>query len=46
MFSSVEPSKCLLDGSPIEHEYDNQNSRLVVSLPKSKGLDHNLTLIL
>lgn len=46
MFSSVEPSKCLLDGSPIEHEYDNHSSRLVVTLPKSKGLDHNLTLIL
>lgn len=46
MFSSVEPSKCLLDGTPIEHEYDNHSSRLVVTLPKSKGLDHTLTLIL
>lgn len=45
MFSSVEPGQCLLDGVPIEHEYENTSSRLVVTLPRSKGLDHNLTVL-
>lgn len=46
MFSSVEPRKCLLDGNPVEYEYDNKSSRLVITPPKSKGLDHRLTLFL
>ena len=46
MFSSVEPRQCLLDGVSIEHEYDNTSSQLVVTLPRSKDLDHNLTVLL
>ncbi|CAL8470414.1 g9956 [Coccomyxa elongata] len=46
MFSSVEPSKCMLDGVPVEYEYENTSSRLVVTLPRSKGLDHNLAVLL
>jgi hypothetical protein len=45
-FSSKEPTKCLLDGKAIDFDYDNPSSRLVVTLPESKGLHHELVVVL
>lgn len=44
MFASAQPQQCALDGDPIEFEYDNRSSRLVVTLPSTNGLDHRLSV--
>ena len=45
MLASEEPQQCCLDGAPVDFEYDNRSSRLVVTLPSSAGLDHRLSVI-
>jgi hypothetical protein len=45
MFASAQPKQCALDGAPVEFEYDNRSSRLVVTLPCTNGLDHRLSVL-
>lgn len=46
MFCSRAPCKCVLDSKEIDFEYDNEASKLVVTLPYARGLNHNLVIIL
>ena len=46
MFCSKPPGKCILDSKEIEYEYDNEVSKLVVTLPYARGLNHNLVVVL
>ncbi len=46
MFCSKAPGKCILDSKEIDYEYDNEASKLVVTLPYARGLNHNLVVVL
>ena len=46
MFSSKAPCRCVLDTKEIEFEYDNEASKLVVTLPYARGLNHNLVVMI
>lgn len=46
MFCSRAPCKCILDSKEIEYEYDNEASKLMVTLAYARGLNHNLVVVL